>query len=230
MNELAYSSEEVYRGHFEECIHHLAKVIQGFSSTKKAMAYKALADFCGVTAKTTRAWIVNNARPNGIVEIKFNCLLDLAGYRVIELENMQKPIRNFYELMGFGVVSPDEVMVYLHYSSKNWAYSSLTHGNPEENRKRLMWDKWKEKKDELQQNKVNNIKLAEKLLVKVTIKPALSSDQEALKKVTELLKLLDNGAFSAVSKGGMNEVSVNTVIRLAVHLNNLSKKLVVTEK
>jgi hypothetical protein len=56
---------EVFRGHFNECLKHLAKCLEAKAPKGLAGAMKArqpIADFCGVVAPTVTGWLEGNSR------------------------------------------------------------------------------------------------------------------------------------------------------------------------
>ena len=220
------TSREVFRGHSDECIDHLSSEVKQLSPTKKAEVYKILADFCGVNVVAAMGWIRKKVRPKGEVEIKLNCLLDSAGYRIVELERM-KTLKDFYELIGYGILSADDAVIYLHYAGKSMLYRALNSHNPHQTTRDLMWKKRMELKDVLEQKRAETVILARKLVRNV--KSHTDSERTVLEKVRSLLRLLDNGVFKDVSKESMDEASVNEFLRLAAHLSLISGKLVTPE-
>ena len=150
------SQVEVFRGHWEECLKHLAVRIlaKGPKGTWGASKVKQpMADFCGVKVKTIVRWF-NGGGPNGTELIKLLCYMDLMGYRVIELERMKAGRRGFAELVGFGILSIEQVVELLGYSNTTTLFQVLHgHQNPDEVKDQKMWDIWKARKEELDRRK-----------------------------------------------------------------------------
>ncbi len=97
---------------------------------------------------------LDNPLPRGEILIKIYCYLDLHGYKVIEFENMKKVLRNFAELIGFSILSPQQSYELLGYKDVSQVYQVLweREGCSAE-KQELMWTIWKERRGELEQRK-----------------------------------------------------------------------------
>lgn len=151
------NDQELFRGHIEECLRHLngkfdAKINSGAKGC--AQAKKPLADFCQVNIDTISHWLRGQRIPTGEKLLKLICYLRMLGYRIIEWENNQFYMKNFCELIGFGVLCGDESAQMLGYSNSAKFYR-VYHGDCgiSEEKKQKMRDIWKGKKQELEQKK-----------------------------------------------------------------------------
>ncbi|MGD0328143.1 MAG: hypothetical protein ABSB00_00295 [Minisyncoccia bacterium] len=150
--------QEVFRGHFEECLEHFG---MSFNSripkgTRRAtQVKKPIADFCGVTIHSVTRWLHNTGMfPIGEELIKLMCFLDMNGYRIIELERMPKVRRNFAELVGYGLLSGEQATILLGYASSSQLYEILRGDwNASEEKGQKMWNEWKRRKEELEKRK-----------------------------------------------------------------------------
>lgn len=119
--------EEVFRGHFEECLDHLwhcfnAHFPKALRGTEKAR--QPIADFCGVEAKTVGEWMKGRSSIVGEGRIKLMCYLDLLGYRVIELEKL-RTMKELAEVIGYGVLTSKQVGELLGYVKIQDVYNVL---------------------------------------------------------------------------------------------------------
>ena len=173
--------KEVFRGHFKECLQHLAVSLKEGNSNaqiKGTPAVKLIADFCGVKTDVASRWLEQETAPIGEQLIKLHFCLDLIGYKVIELERMEDTLRKFSELIGFGVVSLAKAKDIFGFTKSSTLSRIILgqHDNSEENRQK-MWDFWKEKKNELELKKtqVRTICRQEVTAVKAE-QPAIEAD------------------------------------------------------
>ena len=219
---------EVFRGHLEECLEHFSKAIavRVLRGTHEAvLAKQPLADFCGVKVDSVTRWFSNpGSLPIGDQYIKLVFFLDLSGYRVIELERMQKARRNFAEVLGLGFLSGKQLAERLGYANVSTLYDILheRHGASKE-KEQIMWDIWKEHKDALEQRK-------EELGTQYGPK-ALSETTEEKSATVVLMKgllvTLEEHPLDRISEGELAAFyeSAETVLKLSAHLNVLSAKI-----
>lgn len=243
---------EIFRGHLEECLKHLGSIFasrypKGYRGTLQAK--KPMADFCGVSVYTVSLWLTGGPLPDGESYIRLLCNLDFLGYKVIELERLPSGRRNFFELVGYGLISLTDAAKYLGYT----AVSRLTgvlyeaHGIGKE-KEQKMWDLWKEKREEL-----NNLKVLAKEKFKLPFsleKEPEEEDQQVTKVSAELIPnshqtesgalaimqglamMMDGGFFAKLSQAELqvlNHAFDNVIIRLSEHLNLLASRLKATE-
>lgn len=239
MNE---DKQEVFRGHFEECIKHFGISLASRApkwSRGAAQAKKPVADFCGVTMNSVTRWLHGTGSfPVGEPYIKLMCYLDMMGYRLIELERMPKVRRNFTELVGFGLLSSEQAAELLGYSNTSTLYQVLQgHYGASEDKEQKMWDVWKARKEKLALKKeklqeLYRLDISLRICSKVEEpKPAmLPSRQTAVVNIMEgLLLLLEEGSLSESNFADLQR-SADTILRLSVHLSDLSSRLIMSEQ
>lgn len=152
---------EVFRGSFNECVHHFRRWFakKAKKGSRKATAMKKpIADFCGVIVETITRWVnqggVNSALPVGGALIKLVCFLDLNGYRISEWERLDIVLRGFAELVGYSLLTPEEAAKLLDYSTISTMYNVLQGtAGIQDSRKNKMWSTWTEKKEALDRKK-----------------------------------------------------------------------------
>lgn len=181
--------QEVFRGHLEECFKHLGTTL-GSRMPKGSPGVRqikeSIAGFCGVTVDTVTRWQKGRLFPIGEILIRLMCYLDLVGYRVIELERMPRFRRGFVELVGFGLLSGQEVAEFLGYATPRSLYRVLQgQCGVSEDRKQQMWDEWKKRREEIERKKEElrekyPVDLTEAITVQASRRPAIVSIAEAL--------------------------------------------------
>lgn len=222
---------EVFRGHFDECLTHFGTFFQRRfprNSNGAHAAKKPVADFCGVSSHTVTRWLYSNQSPVGEVLIRLMCYLDFLGYKVIELENMPKAVRNFAELIGYRIISGNQAAEIAGYSSASTLYD-VFYGDSgiSEGKKKKMWESWKERRGNLER------KRAESEIYRVEITPETSSQTQ---------RTLDSSSMSignvssillSMLKEKMDDVEIpelleseETIHSLRAYLDALSAKLV----
>lgn len=147
--------KEVFRGHAEECLKALSSNLAKSDHKEVKRVINHMAAFCGVRAKTIREWLKKTEKlPQGEYYLRAVCFLDLMGYRVIELERKQKGPRGFFELLGFGIITVEEAIRRLGYSSRTVFFRALIYrNNQSEEKNQKMWEIWKERRNELKKIK-----------------------------------------------------------------------------
>lgn len=234
---------EVFRGHFEECFQHLADRIFVFApkgTRRVAPITTPIAEFCGVAIRSVSRWLYTSERPVGEVYIKLIYYLDLAGYKLIELERMPKAKRNFAELIGFGIWSSKQAAEFLGYADPSTFYDVLwgRYGMREE-KEQKMWEAWKARKEELETAKKKayercrpDVPLKDSLrrpepvaatARSATVPPARRA-QAAMSIMEGLLVLLEEGSFG--TSADVPQQLVNTMLRLSARLSELGSRLV----
>jgi hypothetical protein len=249
---------EVFRDHFKECLAHFAaRFNANYPPGRKGLteARQPMADFCGVSKQTISRWLsatgADQTVPVGEAEIRATCLLNLNGYRIIEFERLPKVIRNFAELIGFGVISTERGSQLLGYERAQEIYCILRQevGIAKEKESK-MWEVWKEHRDELERRKREVIKSCRfEFLIQ---NPASKSIQTPLELVpvsngipenrrAAVLTILE-GALQLLEEGLFNELSEmelaalresrhgGTILQLSAYLNALSLKLITGKK
>lgn len=235
---------EVHRGHVDECANHFFRYLASTvpkSFRQAAKLKEAVARFCGVKTTAVQRWTVGRSKPVGGAFVKFMIYLDMCGYKVIELERMESTLRNFCELIGYGVMSADDASKLLGYTETASLYYGIK-GKSGFSKEKIsaMYEAWKERKEDLEQKKVA---ARQRYLIKITpgtegetmTKPKRSSSQKGLKAcavredpaVTIMHGLL--GLLEDRSSGDSLEAfnsSVEVVARLSARLSDLSSRLI----
>lgn len=240
---------EVFRGHVEECVSHLANKIASRApkGTRRSVSARApLAQFCGVNEDTVRRWFLDNGSlPIGEPLIRLICWLDLNGYRVIELERMSKVRRNFVELIGFGIITTIQARELLGYSSTSTLYQVLYgHQGVSGDREKKMWAIWKERKEELERKR--DALGSKRELTSPTdmvasqagktpeVKVSRSSDRQTaiLNLMGALVALLEERSGEKIVRDTLVglRLSADTILRLSAHLSTLSSRIMSQEQ
>jgi hypothetical protein len=148
---------EVFRGHLDECLRHLASVLNAKypkGSKGVAKAKRPLADFCGVGDQTVNRWL-NAEVPVGLPIIKLVCYLQLFGYKILEYTRIKPARRRFAELVAFGLLTPEDAAALIGYSTASQLFSVLKGSEGASDIKdRAMWDAWMQRRAELDQRKI----------------------------------------------------------------------------
>jgi hypothetical protein len=87
-----------------------------------------LAEFCEVVESTVGMWLLKGTLPTGEGLIKQRVFLDLAGYRVNELQELPRKSRQLCQVIGFGMMTADEVKTELGYKNVQDLYRVLLRG------------------------------------------------------------------------------------------------------
>ena len=150
---------EVFRGHLEECIKHLASSIyaQAPKGTRDAPRLRQpIADFCGVQVASVVRWFTGkHTQPQGEVRFKVSCCLETMGYKVIEMERMPKDRRNFAELIGYGLLTGQQASELLGFTTPATLYQVLMgRVGTREDKEQKMWDAWKERREAIEAKKL----------------------------------------------------------------------------
>lgn len=230
---------EVFRGHLEECLRHLAKQLSVLfpPGTKNiSRARKPMADFCGVGDATVRGWLVGNQSAVGTQLLKLWCFLDLIGYRLIQFERLSKVRQGIAQMIGFGVLSAADVAHFIGYASEQQVYR-LFFGEDKGitgDRDEKMLEMYKAHKDVLDQARVDKyVDFPPKPVAENIPLPAVQSvlpaevsplQEGAIDLMQALLKMFDGGAFARVSNGSVAKLQTSrlTIVRLTIYLSKLS--------
>lgn len=237
--------KEVFRGHFEECLNHfgISLASRAPKGTREAgQAKRPMAGFCGVGIGSVERWVRGAGLPVGGQHFKLMCYLDMAGYRVIELERMPKVLRNIVELISFGILSAQEATKLLQYSIISQLFVVLRgdQGISKEKEQKA-WDIWKERRKELEKKKEQARELyCLDILPKVSTKAELSrpatvlmSRKTAVVNIMEgLLALLEESSFEKISEDNLAELrqSADMVLNLSARLSALSSRLIMSKE
>ncbi len=243
---------EVFRGHLDECLRHLAARLESrFPKGAKGLtkARLPIATFCGVAERTVERWLSSSdIMPVGEQHLKLMCFLDLQGYRVIELERMKRGRRGFSELIAFGLLSVEQANQTLGYKNIQDVYSVLQgrQGTSEE-KDQKMWDAWKERKEELAKKKeeardryrldwlepspaAKSSSVVEPAHVAHELDPRATA---ALSIMQGLLRLLEDGTFKNLKPRELKTLQRTggeTIPRLSAQLSTLSSALIMLDQ
>jgi hypothetical protein len=97
-----------------ECLSDYLKQIK---NTSDKPAREELINFVKISDRAYREWQSGSAFPNGLRLIKLFYFLELKGYRISELEELDDDTRNFGRLIAFNIVSLEEAQKELGYNS-----------------------------------------------------------------------------------------------------------------
>lgn len=245
------------RGHLEECFEHLKKRFDSRvrrGQRGRSEAIRPLMDFCEINSKTASKWMdlsVEYPLPRGTFLLKLHCFLDFHGYKVIEFERMPKVLRNFAELIGYGVLSVDEAYVLVGYLSAQQIHQVLWEREGLSKEKEgKMWEIWKERRGELEQKKLHAFKHC-RLEILFELDPSAEplsqqgilaldlvvEDGSRRSALIDILKgtcaFFDGGLFDNLTS---SEISIlrqsggHTIHRLVAHLSSLSLKISAIEE
>lgn len=237
---------EIFRGHWEECFKHFAKVFEATnppSTRAAAKAKRPIAEFCGISADTFTGWMRDRNKPQGITLIKLMCFLDMMGYTVIELTKIPQTKRGFFELIGYGLLSVDEAIKLLSYKEFSTLYQVMFgHVSANEERIQKMWDIWKDQRTKLDEKK-KQVRTEYRLTPSSHGEEREQKDRPKVLLTTSrcgaivcimqgLLALLEEKSikeFSEQDLAGLQS-ETNTVLRLSAQLNNLSSCLIMSDR
>ena len=243
---------EIFRGHLEECLEHLNKILAALSPHKKQRAKairEAIAVFCGVVPESVGNWLQEKGhQPHGESFFKLICCLDRLGFRVIELENMRRVRRNFAELIGFSILTNEQASKLIGFSDRSSLFRIL-HGKSETGKMKLqlMFEIWKENKprlDEKRDGALEDIfnelfnprkKILGSPQTELTLEPERLSASYQPKAIIilmqGLLALFDSDKGSLIEKEITDlQTHSQTVSRLTTHLINLRSRLSSSDK
>lgn len=120
---------EIMRGHFGECISHFAKQLSKKTCRQREISesLELMRSFCGISSiQTIRGWISStNILPRGECKIKMICYLWLHGYKIIEFERLNRPVKDTSEIIGFSVMSTQSVIDQLGYAKPGSLYEII---------------------------------------------------------------------------------------------------------
>jgi hypothetical protein len=234
---------EVFRGHLEECLKHLAKRLDKIlppGSKNVSQLREPMANFCGAKDGTIQRWLFAHQLPGGTLLLKLWCFLDLIGYRVIELERLPKVRRAVAELIGFGLLSATDVAKFVGYASEHQLYRLFFDGDKGTtgDRDEKMLEIYKQHKDALEGVRIDRdvefppvleastpvLPIPAPTLQDVPVSATSPLQEGAIDLMQALLKMLDSGAFANPSNGleAKLQASKTTVVRLTAHLSKLS--------
>lgn len=154
---------EIHRGHFRDCLDHLGAWLSKMSPRYSKDSFetrKPIADFCGVRVQAVQSWFATSNMPLGLPRIRALCYLDLIGYRVIEFERMPKVLRHFSEVLGYGLLTPQEAATQVGFKQASslyaviWQKETLSDACSEK-----MWSIWKARREEIDKKKKSTVKI-----------------------------------------------------------------------
>jgi hypothetical protein len=109
-------------GTTEECT---ANLVERYSTN---LLRPIIAEFCGVVEPTVLRWFNGDNVPVGPELIKLRVFLQLAGYRVDELDMLGRQIRRLGEIIAVGLMTSEEVRDALDYKNVQDVYRLIRHG------------------------------------------------------------------------------------------------------
>lgn len=234
-----------FRGHVEECLKHFTvRFLQAFpkGSRKAGKAKVPMAKFCGVSPETVTGWFHRGINiPRGDILIKLMCYLEVNGYKVIEMENMDQKCRNFSRLIGHNLITVGQALEILRYTETSTLYAMLRGSvGASEERQQKLWDMWKARKDKLDEaieNASRQLKLGVPLQRSLESSSLLQTGEVQTSGCPKdgvvdimhgLLKIFDSGFMQSLTEAdwtALRSSNSNTILRLSSHLSNISAKL-----
>jgi hypothetical protein len=236
---------EIYRDHFAECLVHFGKKFNDKYPSRirgRSEELRPIMDFCDVILQTAQRWVDKpEMLPQGESLIKLICYLDIHGYKVIEFERLGRVLRNLAEIIGFSIVSANEVSIILGYKiSSLYEVFRGQHVMTKEKELRAH-EIWKSNRVLLEAKKRDSIRSSRlKMFFEESVSgtetriasPGISTPSRQMATLgimKGLLGLLDEGLFanlSPIELFSFNSEDVKAVEGLSRHLNDLSNKIV----
>ena len=213
-------------------------------------ARKKLADvasFCGVSEVTVGRWInqENQRQPIGELLVRLFCFLRVLGYQLIEFKNLESLFSNLAELIGYRVLSAEQLGGLLGYSNPNKSiFDSIFRGInmlPERREKLLaIWKDYKSKLDEAKakaREKYYNRFLAQVSAPGPGRLDIFFPEEERSGQTTAcsspvvtimdgLLKLLEEELLSEEKIGDLTSHDAQIILELSGRLSSLASKVI----
>jgi len=111
-----------HRGTTSGCFEHFAHNFPGDASVQ------LLAEFCKVQGLAVQQWVGGKRFPQGEALIRLQVFLHLAEYRVNELLELPKPLRQLAQVIAVDVLSVEDVRTQLGYHNTQEVYRLLRNG------------------------------------------------------------------------------------------------------
>lgn len=108
---MSASNGAFFQGTTSECLKHLASVTK---NDKEKIRF--IANFCGTGLITTEGWLKGAGFPRGEYLFKLKYYLEFLGYKVKELEYLDKEIRDAARVCAFGILTLSELAGFVGYS------------------------------------------------------------------------------------------------------------------
>ena len=233
-------STEIYRGHFDQCIGHLARRLAAQAPTGSRNAAKGifpLVTFCNVDTRSAERWLRDVVVPRGEPFFKLMCYLDSIGYRVIELENTPQVRRSILELVGYSILTPQQLTSILGYKRPSILYRILAgRASASKDVENKMWGLFKERREDLARKKRDVRPVdGETMSVSAPVVPVPEPNEEAVKPratvemfvvsaMKGLLDLLDGVSDETILDHARSESSM--ILRLSERLRALTSRLI----
>ena len=234
---------EVFRGHIDECLRKFSVALQYYAprhTAQSAEVKQAIASFCGAGKSSVERWLNAESVPKGDVIFKLMCFLDRQGYRVIELERLSKTKRSFVELVGFGILTLNQIAEQTGYT-RGAKVAEIFHGkeNFSKERELQLWEVWKPHREDIERRKQEVKQLftgapevGQETLQKSRVsrgKISVSLDERiVIGAIGLLLQLLEHVPPDKMicMIGGNSQDSVRSVLQLSARLNMISSSLI----
>lgn len=151
--------KEIMRGRFEECWAHYIDNLPPKGSKGVAEAKKPLAEFCNVLVDTVTSWTSGRAQPIGLTKFQIMCFLQAMGYTITELGRKSALITGLIEILGYGVMTVEEVNGRLGYANESQLFSALRGDyNLSEDKEHTAWEIYKAHTETLADKKRARVK------------------------------------------------------------------------
>jgi len=193
---------EVFRGHFEECLEHLAKCFRNkFPKGSKGVfdACKPIAEFCKADPKTVKSWMESNGeKVTGEKKIRLLCFLGMVGYYVLEVRDLGQTKENLLKIVAHDVLTAKQVADFCGYCNEQAIYRILLNGVGTSSRgDQLMCELQVNKRHELAQ-KESEAKSSLKLDFPLTEAFLQRNVSSVMSIATGLLSMLETEEFGEV--------------------------------
>lgn len=237
---------QVFRGHLDDCWQEFCRQFyQKVPRNSKGLsnARNPMVTFCRVQNQSIHRWMLDEPTlPLGGTRIRLMCYLILHGYKIIEFERLPMSLRAMTELIGFSVVSSDDVCQHLGYSENATLYDVLRENqNASEAVLEKMRSLYKEKKAELEEKKEDSYRtLRLKFMVdenppKETLRqqvplfaPTEDSPSAVFSAIHGLLDVFNQGTFNALSDEDIRVLNLDPlmILELSTYLSQLSARVI----
>ena len=147
----------VFRGTMMACFDHFKRQFEKRhpkASKGASEAKEPLAAFCGVRYHTVTRWFGHEQLPQGEVQFRLICFLQVQGYIVNELQSLSATALGLLELIGYGVLTVDQMCKHIGFPSTKQLFGVLRgQGNLVNGRAERGWALFKQHRPALKSKK-----------------------------------------------------------------------------
>ncbi len=207
-----------FQGDMRECLRDFAQKFP------KEVIQTLLAEFCGVSEKTSGLWITGEQLPSGETQLRLKIFLHALDYRVSELDDLPRNLRELAQVISYRVESLTEVSYRLGYARSQDLLRVLRGDQRQPTEKKAKTDEiiknssarlsktvasWKARLEEDLDIDLSKAPASASTSGKVGQQPVIAGDmsEEQMAEIVDhliasLSMLLDNGNQSRVGPGG----------------------------